>query len=109
MKHHRILAKPETLFINLESIGGGELHWAIGESHLENIPYPGAGLDALSDVERRSGMAILPKTPIMAPTDAGPVAKKAYKVLTLIGRDNKSIPRIFIRRPTLSTDSTWLY
>jgi hypothetical protein len=26
MKHHQELAKPETLFINLDSVGGGELH-----------------------------------------------------------------------------------
>ena len=95
LKHHQELAKPETLFINLDSVGGGELHWAIGEGHLQHIPYPQPGLEALSDVERRSGMAVLPRTPIMAPTDAGPVAKKGYKVLTLIGLDNKSIPPNF--------------
>jgi hypothetical protein len=26
MKHHQELAKPETLFISLDSVGGGELH-----------------------------------------------------------------------------------
>jgi Zn-dependent M28 family amino/carboxypeptidase len=95
LKRHQELAKPETLFINLDCVGGGELHWAIGEGHLQQIPYPGAGLEALSELERRSGMAVLPRIPIVAPTDAGPVAKKGYKVLTLIGLDNKSIPPNF--------------
>jgi hypothetical protein len=95
MKRHRELAEPGTLFINLDSVGGGELHWAISEGTLEYIPYPRPGLDALSDVERRSGLAVLPRTPIIAPTDAGPVAKKGFMVLTMIGLKNKSIPPNF--------------
>lgn len=42
-------------------------------------------------MERRSGMVVLPRTPIMAPTDAGPIAKKGNMVLTLIGLDHKPI------------------
>jgi Zn-dependent M28 family amino/carboxypeptidase len=95
IKRHQEFAQSGTLFINLDCVGGGELHWAIGEGHLQNIPYPQPGLEALSELERRSGMPVLPRTPIMAPTDAGPVAKKRYKVLTLIGLDNKSIPPNF--------------
>jgi len=95
LKHHQELAKPGALCINLDCVGGGELHWAIGESHLQHIPYPQPGLEALSELERRSGMAVLPRAPIMAPTDADPLAKKAYNVLTLIGLDNKSIPPNF--------------
>lgn len=64
MKRHRELAKPDTLFINLDSVGGDELHWAIGERRLQHIPYPQTGLEALSDMERRSGMAVLPRIPI---------------------------------------------
>jgi Peptidase family M28 len=95
LKRHQELTKPGTFFINLDCVGGGELHWAISETTLQRLPYPRPGLEALSHVERRSGMAVLPRTPIIAPTDAGPLVKRGHMVLTLIGLENKSIPSNF--------------
>lgn len=95
LRRHKELDKRDTFFINLDSVGGGELHWAVGEETLENIAYPVQGLDVLSDAECRSGGPVLPRIKINAPTDAGPVARKGYRVLTLIGLENESIPPNF--------------
>ncbi len=75
------------LNIRIKNKGGiGRAKKLTLHSELEHIPYPQPGLEALSDVERRSGMAVLPRTLIMAPTDAGPVAKKGNMVLTIRSR-----------------------
>jgi hypothetical protein len=95
LRRHKEFDKRDTLFINLDSVGGGELHWAVGEATLENIAYPAQGLDILSEAERRSGGPVLPRIKINAPTDAGPVARQGYRVLTLIGLENESIPPNF--------------
>ncbi len=95
LRRHREFDMGDTFFINLDSVGGGELHWAIGEATLENIAYPARGLDILTGAEGRSGGPVLPRIKINAPTDAGPVAKKGYVILTLIGLENKSIPPNF--------------
>jgi len=95
LKNHRETAGSDLFFINLDGVGGGELHWAIGEETLQRIPYPQTGLDLLSDVERKSGLAVLSRVPIAAPTDAGPVARMGFPVLTLIGLENGTIPPHF--------------
>ena len=95
LRRHKELGRHDTFFINLDSVGGGELHWVVGEETLENIAYPAQGIDVLSDVERRSGGPVLPRIKIGAPTDAGPIARQGYRVLTLIGLENKSIPPNF--------------
>jgi len=92
MKSHQELDRKNTLFINLESIGGGELHWVTSEGCLQQINYPQAGLVFIDELEKKSVIPSLPRAPIFAPTDATALAKKGFDFVTLIALKNKSAP-----------------
>jgi len=92
VKYHKELDKDDTIFINLECVGGGTLYWATGEEYLMKLNYAQKGIDIINHFEKEGIIPSLPRTPIMAPTDAGPLAQNGFKVLTLIGLKDKTIP-----------------
>lgn len=95
LKHHPELAASPFFFINLDSVGGGDLYWGVAESALQSIRYPRSGLDSLSGLEAKGGLPVLPRVQILSPTDAGPVAMSGIPVLTLIGLENGFAPPNF--------------
>jgi hypothetical protein len=92
MKSHAELDRESTLFINLESIGGGELHWVTSEGCLQGIATPPAGLALLDDLEKKSVIPVLPRLPILSPTDSTAIAKRGHNFVTLIALKDKSAP-----------------
>jgi Peptidase family M28 len=92
LRDHPRRSDAPSLIINLDSIGGGDLSWAVAESTLRGIRYPQAGLDVLAAVEAEGGLPGLPRVKILSPTDAGPIARRGLPVLTLIGLENGFSP-----------------
>jgi hypothetical protein len=92
MKTHKELDRRKTLFINVESVGGGELHWVTGEGNLQRVEYPRSGMALLDQLENNNAIPSLPRAPILAPTDASALAKKGFDVVTLIALKNGTVP-----------------
>jgi len=92
MRSHKELDRENTLFINLESIGGGDLHWVTSEGCLQRIVTPRAGLALLDDLEMKNVVPVLPRSPILSPTDSTALGKKGYNFVTLIALKDKSSP-----------------
>jgi Zn-dependent M28 family amino/carboxypeptidase len=92
MRSHKELDRENTLFINLESIGGGDLHWVTSEGCLQRIATPRAGLAVLDDLEKINVIPVLPRAPILSPTDSTALGKKGYNFVTLIALKDKSSP-----------------
>ncbi|MCP5105923.1 MAG: Zn-dependent exopeptidase M28 [bacterium] len=83
-RHKEELKKRDPLFINLESIGGGELYWVTEEEFLGKFKYPAKGFAHLESSLRRASLIAL--------TDGAPLAKAGFGVLTLIGLEDGAIP-----------------
>ncbi len=92
IKNHPELDKANTLFINLECLGGGVLHWAIGEHYFRKVDYPKKGVEIIREMENNNIIPELPKIPLISPTDASPLANKGFTVITLIGLNKGVIP-----------------
>jgi len=92
MKSHKELDRENTLFINIESIGGGELHWVTSEGCLQRIVTPRAGLALLDDLENKNMIPVLPRAPILSPTDSTALGKKGLNFVTLVALKDKSAP-----------------
>lgn len=92
LKTHKELEPRKTLFINVESVGGGELHWVTSEGNLQRIEYPQSGISLLEKLENSNVIPSLPRAPILAPTDALALAKKDFDVVTLIALTKGTVP-----------------
>lgn len=92
IRSHKELDRESTLFINLESIGGGELHWVTSEGCLQGIATPEAGLALLDDLEKKNVIPVFPRSPILSPTDSTALGKNGYNFVTLIALKDKSAP-----------------
>jgi hypothetical protein len=92
LKRHKSALPAGTLFINLECVGGGDLHWATGEEHLAKIEYRRDSFDLISGLEKGELIPALPRKHIVAPTDAGAVKAEGLKVAILIGLENGFVP-----------------
>lgn len=92
LERHKSELPAETLFINLECIGAGTLHWATGEEHLNKIEYNKKGIDLIDRLEKKDSIPGLPKQRIISPTDAGPVKAGGFDVITMIGLKDGPIP-----------------
>jgi Zn-dependent M28 family amino/carboxypeptidase len=92
LKNHRELDRQETVFINLECVGGGILYWATGEEHLLKISYEKKGIEIIEQLEKKGIIPAIPRTTIISPTDAGPITRSGYNSLTLIGLKESGVP-----------------
>jgi hypothetical protein len=98
LRHHKKeLIERDTLFINIESIGGGDLHWAISEAFLGKVNYPEKSLELLARSEKEGAIPILPRIHLMAPTDGMPTARAGLSVLTMVGLENQAVPSRYHR------------
>lgn len=80
------------LFINIECVGGGELHWGTGEGFLAKTYYPKPGLDIIRSLEQQGKIKELPRCFIISHTDAAALARQGFNVSTLIGLKDNTIP-----------------
>lgn len=92
IKNHPELDKENTLFINLECLGGGVLYWATGEHYFRKVDYPKKSLEIIQEMENNNIIPELPKIPLISPTDASPLANKGFTVVTLIGLIQGVVP-----------------
>ena len=97
IKQHPELDKSNTLFINFECLGGGTLHWAIGEYYFTKVDYPQKGIEFIEEMEAKNIIPILPKVRLISPTDASPLAKNGFNVVTLIGLNKGVVPSNYHR------------
>lgn len=92
IKQHPELDKENILFINLECLGGGELHWATGEHYFRKVDYPQQGTDIIRKMGEQNIIPKLPKATLISPTDSSPLANSGFNVVTLIGLNNEIVP-----------------
>jgi Zn-dependent M28 family amino/carboxypeptidase len=97
LKAHPEFDLRTTLFINVDSIGGGHLHWAADEGCFQRIRTPRASLELLDRLEARQEIPALPRSSILSPTDATILGRKGFRFLTLIGLNNNSAPPSYHR------------
>lgn len=97
IKQHPELDKENTLFINLECLGGGVLHWIIGEHYFRKVDYPQKGIDIIREMEKQNIIQELLKVSLISPTDASPLANNGFAVVTLIGLNNSVVPSNYHR------------
>ena len=97
IKTHPELDKEYTLFINLECLGGGVLHWVTGEHYFRKLDYPSHGIDIIQKMEKQNNIPVLPKVPLISPTDASPLANNGFNVITLIGLNQGVVPSNYHR------------
>lgn len=94
---HPELDKENTLFINLECLGGGELHWSIGEHYFRKVEYPSKGIETIKKMEQNNIISTLSKVILISPTDASPLANNGFNVVTLIGLNQGVVPTNYHR------------
>ena len=97
IKQNQEIDKENTLFINLECLGGGELHWSTGEHYFRKVDYPSKGIDIIKKMEQDNVISELPKIPLISPTDASPLANNGFNVVTLIGLNQGVVPSNYHR------------
>lgn len=91
-EHYEELSKRDALFLNIECVGGGELHWGTSEGFLVKTNYPRKGLETIETLEQSGTINKIPRTFIMSHTDSAAPARKGFGVVTLIGLKDKAVP-----------------
>jgi len=96
-RHGEAFRKKDVLFINIESVGGGELCWVDYEEFLGKVRYPVEGFEILEQLERRGGLPHLHRERLISPTDGTPLARAGFRVLTLVGLEDRAMPSNYHR------------
>ena len=96
-RHKKELQKRNTLFINVETVGGGDLYWVDCEEFLGKVKYPKEGFDLLAQLEQQGVLPALPRVSLIAPTDGTTLVRAGFRILTLVGLENQSIPTHYHR------------
>lgn len=74
---------PETLFINLDNLGAGELHVLEGEGMLRYYRYDPELLAVAKGIASPRELKV--RRNLLLPTDAGPAAQAGCRIVTFIG------------------------
>lgn len=96
-RHKKEFQKRDIFFINIESVGGGELCWVESEEFLGKVRYPAEGFDVLDRLERGGDFVSLPRERLISPTDGTPLARAGFPVLTLVGLEGRAMPSNYHR------------
>ena len=96
-RHGEEFRKRDVLFINIESVGGGELCWVDCEEFLGKVRYPEEGFDIPEQLERQGGLPHLHRERLISPTDGTPPARAGFRVLTLVGLEDRAMPSNYHR------------
>jgi hypothetical protein len=56
------------------------------------VDYPKRGIEIIRKMEKQNVIPVLPKVPLISPTDASPLANNGFNVMTLIGLNNGVVP-----------------
>lgn len=96
MKHfmrHAELDPATTLFINLDNLGGGKLHYLLGEGMLAFRPY-GSHMTALAQrMAAEHAGRVRPKKNLLLPTDGMVPAKAGYQAISFLAfQEDGSLP-----------------
>lgn len=90
---HRFLAAtklpPETIFVNLDNIGGGNLRYLTGEGMLIYQPYDPGLIQVARKVSENHGYGVEPLKNLLLPTDGLLPAKAGYPTITFIATDER--------------------
>jgi hypothetical protein len=77
-----------TMFINLDNLGGGKLHYLLGEGMLAFRPY-GPSLTALAEqMASEYAGQVHPKKNLLLPTDGMVPSRAGYQAITFIAFDD---------------------
>lgn len=87
LRHHATALDPrETLIVNLDNIGGGQLRFLTGEGLLRYYPYDAHLLSAARVLSmHRAPDRVGPWRNLVLPTDALPFAARGFRVITFVG------------------------
>jgi hypothetical protein len=87
------LGEAPTMFINLDNLGGGKLHYLLGEGMLAFRPY-GADMTALArQMATEYAGRVHPKKNLLLPTDGMVPAKAGYQAITFLAfQEDGSLP-----------------
>jgi len=104
MNRHGSELRRNTVFINVDNVGGGILHYLTREGMLIPVHYD-AGLASLaSQAAAESACEFRPKDNLLLPTDGLIAAHRGYRALTLIAFDEQgNIPHYHWHDDTLET------
>jgi hypothetical protein len=87
MKHfirHTDLDPATTLFVNLDNIGGGELHYLLGEGMLAFRPYDQELVRLAEQMAGEFGRAVRPKRNLLLPTDGSMPCLAGYSAISFL-------------------------
>ncbi|HEY8347928.1 MAG TPA: M28 family peptidase [Symbiobacteriaceae bacterium] len=73
-----------TVFINLDNLGGGTLHYLTGEGMLTVFPYSPQLTALAEEVARETGTEIRPKPNLLLPTDGLIPSKAGYHAISFL-------------------------
>ncbi len=96
-RHGDEFQRRNVFFINIGSVGGGELCWVVSEESLGKVRYPVEGFEVLDRFERGGDLVLLPRERLIAPTDGLPLAREGFPVLTLVGLEGRIMPSNYHR------------
>lgn len=94
---HRFLADAslgrDTIFINLDNVGGGRLRYFLGEGMLAYQKYDAGLIEVAADVAERHGGHVKPLKNWLLPTDGLLPAKAGFRAISFLAMsDDQTIP-----------------
>jgi len=81
---HSGLDPKNTLFINLDNLGGGTLHYLTGEGMLTVTPYSRVLTALAEEVGRERTLEVRPKPNLLLPTDGTVAAKAGFHAISFL-------------------------
>lgn len=89
---HRFLAdarlSPDTVFINIDNVGGGRLRYFLGEGMLAYQRYDAGLIEVAGEVSRRHDGQVQPLKNWLLPTDGLLPAKAGYRAISFLAIDD---------------------
>lgn len=93
---HRFLRdarlKRDTVFLNIDNVGGGRLRYFLGEGMLLYQRYDADLIQLAEELSRRQGGPVKPLANWLLPTDGLLPAKAGYPTLSFLALDDDGIP-----------------
>lgn len=93
MRHYLDTASPrsDTIFVNLDNVGGGRLRYLLGEGMITYQKYDAGLLKVAEQIAERYPGKVEPLRNLLLPTDGLLPAKAGYRTITLLAAGERDI------------------
>src|SRR5690606_15184781 len=85
------LPPSNTIFVNLDNVGGGRLRYLLGEGMLTYQRYDADLIELAEQLTERYPGKVEPLRNLLLPTDGLLAAKAGYKAITLLGAGDRGV------------------